>query len=289
MCKYLQELPRYQLASFENKDICFQGYFVRFGTKSENIDDKENVTILIKNPFTYEDGKYIRLGHHLWVDYSPEIEKLKIDHGDRLQAKGRVVCYTKKNGETNYSIVGVHDYSLVSKNSDPGKYNCFDFIDTIKTSAKAFMKVKMDQKFVRAGRFRKRDGTLVKEGQVEFKMRDVLKNGMCRYYYRSVGEQHFQRYAYFSVKNGQVMTIVNNGKRRRFILSEENFYAIKDFVQSVRYSGRYKLPLSPKAVNKERKLEKNKAPGKWESIRKCEPGQEKLIINAYGQRVITEN
>ena len=285
MVQHLQEQPRTAMAQFEGSTIKFQGYFVRFGNKTED-DNQDSITILVKNPFTYtKEGTYVRLGHHIWLEYTPEIGKLSLEHGDRIQAFGRVERYKKLNGGENYCIVDAHDYTLVMKNSDPGKYNCFDFSDTIKISAKVFTKIKTEQKFIRAGKFRRKNGDIMDRGNIIFKMRDILSNGVCRFYYKFSGDKVFSRYAYFSLKSGQIMTF---GDGRRFILSEENFFAIKDFLQNVKYSGKYNLPLSFKEIEKERKLESSKAPGKWESIRKAEPGQGSQMIDAFGQRIRSE-
>ena len=218
------------------------------------------------------------------------IEKLKLEHGDRIKGTGQVVSYTKKNGDKDYSIRNIHDCSVVERNKDPGKYNCFDFTDTVKTAAKAFMRLKDEQKYVRASQFKKSDGTLVRQGEVEFKMRDVLSNGVCRYYYRAVDDEEYSRYAYFSIKNGQVMTLNDgNGEPRRFILSNENYFSIKDFIANVRYSGTYKLPLSCKDIEIEREKEKGKSSGRWKSVRQCRPDRENTQkIDKYGKRVPAE-
>ena len=76
MCVYLQEEPRTQLAPFEGKEIVFQAYFVRFGNMTPEVDNMESVTILLKNPYTYENGEYVRLGHHIWTPYPSGIENL---------------------------------------------------------------------------------------------------------------------------------------------------------------------------------------------------------------------
>ncbi len=241
------------MADYVGKNIQVSGWFVRFGHISNSFDD-EDVTILIKRPYTIDGKEFVQLASHIWIKYDRSFQALKLRHGDKITFTATVSCYQRStNGHFDFSLVDVSRPGILYRNNEPNSMRIFNQEIPFLKESQCYLSLKAAKKTI-WHRPIKIDGKKIHPGKdpkeapvFEIKLKDVSKNAF-RFLFRIKGTQKWHRYAYFIPKYGERLTLTLEGGIFKLAIPDECYYALKDAWHLFVYNGEFRLPLNSKDV-----------------------------------------
>lgn len=248
-------------------------FFVRYGLVSAESGNDENVTLLLKNPYTFHNGHFRRIASHCWIRYNNILKQCNLHHGDKVVITAVVERYEKRSGQYNYTLSNTASARVIERNPTPAKLGIFNISVPLIRCQQGYVALKGGSKTL----YQKK---LVVRGQVfspsdinpprfDFKLRDITCNGTFRFFYKLPGQNKWFRYAYFFPNKGQKIFFISGNHVSRIYIDAETYFVLKDAYAQFAYSGEFKFPLKPYVIENLAKKDKNPnlVEGRWPSKR----------------------
>lgn len=242
------------LADLEGLTIQVSAYFTRYGHISNPqkalCNDLENITLLLKKPFTFVNGEYRLISSHCWIPNNESLHKCNLHHGDKVTFFATVKKYKKKSGKEDYTFFDIHNASVLQRNNIPVKMGVFEFSSPFireiccYTSFKGDpVQFKQEKVNINGVRYRSKDNITF-----NFKLKDIDKNGIFRFYFKTPNSISWNKYAYFFPNKGQKLFFVTKDKVSKIFIDERTYYMLKDAYADFAYAGDYHFPIKSNKI-----------------------------------------
>lgn len=255
------------------KEIQVTAFFVRFGLTCANDSEEDNITILLKMPYTFYGGEFRRIASHCWIKHNEAFKKCKLRHGDKVTFTATVSRYQKRSGVWNYTFSDVSSAVVLQRNPTPARLGIFEFQVSLSKNKVGFVALKGRPKTLFQKRLNVQGQTFYPSNEdppiFEFKLRDITRNGIFRFYYKLPGQSQWFKYALFFPSKGQKIFFVSGNYISRIYIDSQTYYTLKDAYAQFAYSGEYKFPIKPYKINEmaQKDLDPNLVDGHWPSKR----------------------
>ena len=255
------------------KEVQVTAFFVRYGLIRADGSGDENITVLLKTPYTFYGGEFRRISSHCWIKYNNVLKKCKLHHGDKITFTATVERYKKRSGAWNYTFSEVTSAEVLQRNPTPARLGIFEFQVPLCKNKVGFVALKGSPKTLFQKRLNIQGQTFYPSDEdppiFEFKLRDITRNGAFRFYYKLPGQDKWLKYAIFFPSKGQKIFFISGNNVSRIYIDERTYYTLKDAYSQFAYSGEYRFPVKPYKIDKmaQKDLDPRLVDGHWPSKR----------------------
>ena len=242
------------LIPFVNQKIIVYARIVRFGTIGKN--DSSQISILLKNPYTYFNNKWVHLASQAWIRCPEYKGDLPLQHGDKISFKAEV-CQYNKIGGVDYGFRDVSSLKLRYKNESPVRIGIFTMSITVPDHIMGYDNIKGNKTLLIQSPI---EG-ISAPYKLELELKDIRNNHsdlLFRFRYKFSEEKEWRRYAYFVPRNGQKMTLCINNRNQTILLDTSSYFKLKDMAFTLNNTSTFPLPLKEKHIKKLKKAESEK-------------------------------